>query len=137
MDGFIGFWRQAGAKITTLEEIRGCRRPDRAHGDQKHPRRDYGRAPEIVQELRRRLDARDQQVVARAGAGDVEQVPLGVVDLLQVGVVADGLDALLQRNDLVVAGHHDDGAELQPLGQVHRADRDVPARRLDVLVEHA
>ena len=33
------------------------------------------------------------------------------------------LDALLQRNDLVVAGHHGDGAELQALGQVHGADR--------------
>ena len=51
---------------------------------------------EIIEKLRRRLDARDQQMIARAGAGDVEQVALGVVDLLQIGVVADRLDALLQ-----------------------------------------
>ena len=40
-------------------------------------------AQEILQKLRRWLDARDQQVVAGPGAGDVEQVPLGVVDLLR------------------------------------------------------
>jgi hypothetical protein len=31
-------------------------------------------------------------VISCAGAGDIEQVSLGVVDLLQVCVVADGLD---------------------------------------------
>ena len=75
------------------------------------------------------FDARHQQMIPRAGAGDVEQVALGVVDFLQIGVVADRLDALLQGDDLVVAGHHGHGAELQPLGQVHGADRDVAAGR--------
>ncbi len=44
-------------------------------------------------------------------AGDVEQVPLGVIDFLQICIVPDGLNALLQRDDLVVARHHDYGAE--------------------------
>lgn len=51
--------------------------------------------PQILQEFRRRLDAAHEQIVPGARAGDVEQVPLGVVDLLQVGVVANGLDSLL------------------------------------------
>jgi hypothetical protein len=63
-------------------------------------------------------------------------MPLGVVHLLQVSVVADRLDALLQRNDLVVASHDHDGATLELRGQVQGADRDVPAQRLDVLVEY-
>jgi hypothetical protein len=45
----------------------------------------------------------------------------------EIGIVADRLDALLQGDDLVVAGHHGHGAELQPLGEVHGADRDVAA----------
>lgn len=57
---------------------------------------------EIVQELGRWGDTCHQQVVARPGAGDVEEVPLGRVDLLQVGVIPDRLDALLQGDDLVI-----------------------------------
>ena len=51
---------------------------------------------EIVKELRRGFHARHEQMISRTGAGDVEQMAFGVVDFLQVGVVADGLDALLQ-----------------------------------------
>jgi hypothetical protein len=59
------------------------------------------------------LDAGDQQMVASAGASDVEQVAFGVVDLLQVGLVGDVLDALLQWDHVVVAGHHCDDAKFQ------------------------
>ena len=52
---------------------------------------------DIVQELGNRLDASDQQMIPSAGARDVQQVPFGVVDFLQVRIVADRLDALLQR----------------------------------------
>jgi hypothetical protein len=41
------------------------------------------------------IDSTHQQVIAGAGTGDVEQVPLGVIDFLQVGVIAHHLDALL------------------------------------------
>ena len=61
----------------------------------------------------------------------------GIVDLLQVGIVADRFDAPLQRDHLVVAGHHHDHPELQALGEVHRRHRHLAARRLDMLVEHA
>lgn len=50
---------------------------------------------EIVQKFRRGLDAGHQQVIPRACAGHVEQVALGVVDFLQVRVVADRFDPFL------------------------------------------
>lgn len=86
--------------------------------------------------LGRRLDARDQQVITGAGAGDVQRLALGVVDLLQVCVVAHGLNALLQWDDFIVARHRHHRAELQPLREVHRPDRDLAAGGLHVLVEH-
>jgi hypothetical protein len=51
--------------------------------------------PQIVEKFGRRFDASDQQVVSCAGASDIEQVAFGIVDLLQIGIVADRLDALL------------------------------------------
>ncbi len=75
-------------------------------------------------------------MIAGAGAGDIEQMPLRVVDLLKVGVLADRLDPLLQGDDLVVAGHHDHRPELQSLGKVHGPYRDMPAPRFDLLDKH-
>jgi hypothetical protein len=72
---------------------------------------------DLYRQLRGRLDAADQQAVAGAGAGDVEEVALGVVDLFEVGLVGDGLDALLQRQHLVVAGHDGDGRNSRPLAR--------------------
>ena len=43
--------------------------------------------PQIIQKLRCRRNAGDQQMIARSGACDVEQVALGAIDLLQVGVI--------------------------------------------------
>jgi hypothetical protein len=77
---------------------------------------------EVVQKFGSGLDTRNQQMIPSAGAGDVEQVTLGIIDLLQVRIVADRLDALLQWYDLVVAGHHRDGPKFKPLRQVHGAD---------------
>jgi len=92
--------------------------------------------PHVFKKLRPRGQTRHQQMIPRAGAGNVQQVAFGVIDLLQVGVVTDRLDALLQRDDLVVAGHHHHGAELQALREMHAADRHVPAGRLDVFIEN-
>jgi len=50
-------------------------------------------------------------VIPGAGAGDVQQVALGVVNFFEIGIVGRGLDSLLQGNDFVVAGHDDDGSE--------------------------
>ena len=50
---------------------------------------------QIIQKLRCWSDACHEQMIAGAGAGYVEQVALGVVDFLQVGVVAYRFDSLL------------------------------------------
>src|ERR1700676_3394720 len=75
-------------------------------------------------------------MVSGARARDVEQVSFRVIDLLEVRIVADGLDSFLKRDDLVVAGHHDHRAELEALGKVHSSDREMAARGCDVLVEN-
>src|SRR6266540_5766369 len=62
-------------------------------------------------------------------------MPLGVVDLLEIRLVCNRFDSLLQGDDLVIAGHHDDGPKLEALGEMHRADRNGPARRSHGLVE--
>jgi hypothetical protein len=51
------------------------------------------RLPQIIQKLRCGRDAGDKQMIPRAGAGNVEQVAFGVVDLFQIGVVGHGFDA--------------------------------------------
>src|SRR3984893_14395613 len=89
---------------------------------------------EVVQKCGYWVHSGNQQMIS--GTGDVEQVPLGVVDLLQIGIVADCLDALLQGNYFVVAGHHDPGPKFQPFGEVHGADRDVPVGGFDVFIEN-
>lgn len=61
---------------------------------------------------------------------------LGVIDFLQVGIVADRLDSFLQGNDFIVTGHDSHGAKLQTFGKMHGANRDVAARGLDVCVEN-
>src|SRR5712671_380819 len=97
-------------------------------------RRNYA---QVVEKLRGRLDTRHQQVVAGAGAGNVEQVPLGVVGVFEVGVVGDVFDPRLQGHDFVVTGGDDDGAVFESLGQVHRADGDRTGRSPSVVVELA
>ena len=57
---------------------------------------------QVVQKLRGRGDAGNQQVIPRPGAGHIQQVALGVVNLLKIGVVGDGFDALLARNHFIV-----------------------------------
>ena len=96
--------------------------------------RDGSPPQQVIKKLRCRCNARDKQTISRPCARDVQQVTLGVIDLLQIGVVAHSFDALLQGDDFIIAGHHDDGAELQPLGQMHGADRDVTAGGFDVFV---
>ena len=58
-----------------------------------------GRGPtshlKVIQELGRRGDSRYHQVVPGTGAGDVEQVSLRVVDLLEIRIISDGFHPLL------------------------------------------
>jgi hypothetical protein len=91
---------------------------------------------EVVQKFGYWVHSGNQQMISGAGTGNVEQVPLGVVDLLQIGVVANRLDALLQGNYFVVTGHHNHSPKLQTLGEVHRADRNMPVGGFDVFIEN-
>ena len=47
---------------------------------------------------------------------------LSGIDLLQFHLVGDGLKPGLEWQDVVIAGDHGNGLELEPLGEVHRAD---------------
>ena len=70
-------------------------------------------------------------MIAAAGARDVEQVALAVVDLFEVGIIGDILDALLGGDYLIVAGHDGDGAEFQPLCEMHGPDGELARCDLD------
>ena len=50
------------------------------------------RSDQVTEKFGRRRHSGNVQGVARACAGDVEQVPLGVVHLLQIAVVGDVLN---------------------------------------------
>jgi hypothetical protein len=91
---------------------------------------------EVIQKFGYRGDTAHQQMIPSAGTGHVEQVPLGVIDFLQVSVITDRLNALLQGNYFVIAGHHHHGPKLQTFGEVHGADRDVPTCGFDVFIEN-
>jgi hypothetical protein len=69
----------------------------------------------------------DKQLIPSAGACTVKEISFCLVDVLQVGVVADLFELLLRRNDLVVARHDHDRPKLESLGEVHRANRDASA----------
>ena len=43
---------------------------------------------QIVEKFRGRIAARHQQMIARTRTGDVEQVALGIIDFLQIRIVA-------------------------------------------------
>lgn len=43
-------------------------------------------------------------MIPGAGGGNVEQMALGVVGILKIGGVSLGVDAFLQRDDLIVTG---------------------------------
>ena len=75
----------SGKALTNLGE--GARLLPKWRGDPLYP--------QIIQELRCRVDAWHQQLIPRPGAGDIQQVPFGVVNLFQVRVVCRRLDPCL------------------------------------------
>jgi len=77
---------------------------------------------QVIKEFGCRHYARDKQMISGAGAGDIEQVAFGVIDLLEIRVVADSLNAFLQGDDFVITRHHGDGSEFQTFREVHGAD---------------
>jgi hypothetical protein len=59
---------------------------------------------QIIKKFGRGFDACHQQMVPRTRAGNIEKMSLGIVDILQIGVVTDGFDALLQRRSRIGTG---------------------------------
>ena len=80
---------------------------------------------QIVEELGGRFHADDQEMITGAGTCDVEQVALGGVDLVELGLIADSLDSCLRRQHFVITRGDDYGPKLQALGEMHRADCDI------------
>ncbi|GEP12220.1 hypothetical protein MMMDOFMJ_2543 [Methylobacterium gnaphalii] len=68
------------------------------------------------------MNSRNEQAIAHAGAGNVEEMGLGLVDLLQLCLVAHRVDAPLRGKHTVVAREHHYDLEFQALGEMHRAD---------------
>lgn len=64
------------------------------------------------------------KLVSCAGAGYIQQMALGVVDLFQLRVICSGINALLGRNDFIITGHDRYNPKLHALGQVHGSDVD-------------
>jgi len=100
-------------EISSLQDMRAF------HGTIPSTRlSDVGMRVQIIEELRSGIRRRDQQPVTGAGAGDVEQLALALVNFIKVASIADLLDALLQRQHLVIAGDHRRGAKLETFRQV-------------------
>ena len=74
-----------------------------------------------------RLHAGDDQPLAGAGGGDVEELELGAVDVFEFRLVRSRVYSGAQRQGVLVAGYDGDRFKFEALGEVHRADRD-PAR---------
>jgi len=79
----------------------------------------------IFDEFRNGCRAAHPKKITRAGTGDVQQVPLGIVDFLEVGIVARGFDAFLRGDHFVVTRNDGDRTEFHAFGEMHRADRDM------------
>ena len=72
---------------------------------------------QVVEKLGSRLDSGHQEVIAGAGARDVEQVAFRGVDLVEFGLIADPLDSCLRRQYLVIAGGDHHGRNSRPLAK--------------------
>jgi len=75
-------------------------------------------------------------MISGAGAGNIEKLPFGVVDLFQIRVVCYSLNPLLQRNNFIVASHHSHGTKFKPLGEVHGSYRSLTVYGLNPVVEN-
>src|ERR1700730_5460354 len=82
---------------------------------------------QVIQEFGARLNSTHKQSIARSGTRNIEQLPFGLVDIVEIHLIGNRLDASLQRKNFVVACDHCDRFELEPLGEMHRPDRDLPS----------
>jgi hypothetical protein len=74
-------------------------------------------------------------MVTSTGARHVEEVAFAVIDLFEIRIVRDILDALLRGNYPIVARHYRNDTEFQPLCEMHRADRELAQCDLDPVTE--
>ena len=81
------------------------------------------------------MDAGDEEVVAGAGAGDVQEVAFEFVGFLEITGVADGVEARGRRDNVVIAGHDDHGPILEPLGEVHGREVQRAGQRGEALIQ--
>ena len=72
-----------------------------------------GTGTEAFRSFRNSDHSSHQQKIAGTGARDVKQMALTVVNLFEIGIIGDILDALWRGNDLVVARHYRDGAKVK------------------------
>ena len=77
-------------------------------------------ASDVVKKFRGRCDSRNKQPVARPSCGDIKELALGRDHLVQFELIRDVRDAVVEGQDALVTGHHDDRAEFEPFGQMHR-----------------
>lgn len=75
-------------------------------------------------------------MITCSGAGDIEKMPLGIINFLQISIIRDGFYSLLEWNDFVITGHYDHGSKFQSFREVHGADCGVPADCFDLLVKN-
>jgi len=63
-------------------------------------------------------------------------MPLGVVNLFQIGGLDHSFYPLLQRDNNVIAGHDRHRFELQAFRQMHGADGHMPGLGLHMLIQN-
>src|SRR5262249_40178366 len=68
-----------------------------------------------VQKFRCGSNAADEQMVTCTSARDVKKMTLGVINVLQIGVIGHGFDSLLQGDHFIVTGHDDNRPDLKLL----------------------
>ena len=74
-------------------------------------------------------------MISGAGARDVEQVALAVLDFFEIGIVGYILNAHLRRDDLLAARHDGDRTNFDPFRKMYRADQELAWRDLDPIAE--
>src|SRR5215467_5119490 len=86
--------------------------------------------PTIMPRIRRLLTMGEARLVA----GEAEQVPSVVHELMHVHAGDDGGGALLDPDE--IERQHEQGAEDQPRGDLAHGDRDWPCNRLQCGIHH-
>jgi hypothetical protein len=87
-----------------------------------------GHVCDIGKELRRWQHAGHEESVSGTGASNIEQMPFGLVHVVQLDLIGYRLNAGPQGQHVVVARHDDDSLEFQSFRKMHGADGHPLAR---------